>query len=57
MHAFPTLGLVATLLTGNLALAQGRPAAKRHYGPEYTRRTFHGTPEDSKTAEASGANP
>ncbi|MDP1591632.1 MAG: hypothetical protein Q8M07_28000 [Prosthecobacter sp.] len=45
MYALPTLGLVAVLLTGSLALAQERPAAKRHYGSEYTRRTFQGKPE------------
>ena len=32
-------------LTGSLALAQERAAVKRHYGPEYTRRIFHGTPD------------
>ena len=40
-----TLGLLAVLLTGSLALAQDRPKAKRHYGPEYTQRTFKGTPD------------
>ena len=31
MNALPTLGLVAALLTGSLALAQERPSAKLEF--------------------------